>query len=83
MTRGRWSEDMPDNRQTLDQSLRAYTADGAHAGFMEEKTGRLREGMLADVCVFAANLEETDPAAFRGLRPRLTVCDGRVVFETP
>jgi predicted amidohydrolase YtcJ len=27
------------------------------------------------------DLEKTDPASFKGIRPRMTVCDGRVVFE--
>lgn len=81
MTRGRWAEDLPDNRQSLEEALRSYTADGAFAGFMENETGVLKEGMLADVCVLPVDLEKTDPAAFKGVRPRMTVCDGRVVFE--
>ena len=81
MTRGRWNDRMPDNRQSLHQALHAYTADGAHAGFMEGKTGVLKEGMLADICVLPVDLTRTDPATFKGIRPRLTVCDGRVVFE--
>ncbi len=80
MTRGRWNESMPDNRQSLHQSLHAYTADGAFAGFMEGKTGVLKEGMLADVCVMPVDLEKTDPATYKGIAPRVTVCDGRVVF---
>lgn len=80
MTRAPWSPAMPDNRQTLAQSFRACTADAAYAGFMEHKTGTLKEGMLADICVLPVNLEQTDPATFKGIRPRMTVCDGRVVF---
>ena len=81
MTRGRWAEDLPDNRQSLDEALRSYTADGAYAGFMENETGVLKEGMLADVCVLPVDLEKADPAALQGIGPRMTVCDGRVVFE--
>jgi predicted amidohydrolase YtcJ len=80
MTRGPWNDQMPDNRQSLGQSLRSYTADGAYAGFMEDKTGMLREGMLADICVLPVDLEKTDPAQYKGITPRMTVCDGRVVF---
>jgi predicted amidohydrolase YtcJ len=72
---------LPDNRQSLDQSLRSYTADGAYVGFMEEKTGVLKEGMLADICVLPVDLEATNPADYKGITPRMTVCDGRVVFE--
>ena len=44
------------------------------------KTGTLKVGMLADVTVLAGNLEQTDPEQIRTVRPRVTVCDGRVVF---
>jgi hypothetical protein len=81
MTRGRWNAAMPDNRQSLHQALHSYTADGAYAGFMEEKTGTLKEGMLADICVLPVDLEATDPATYKGITPRMTVCDGKVVFE--
>ena len=37
--------------------------------------------MLADLCVLPVDLEAADPADFKGLNPRMTVCDGRVVFE--
>lgn len=80
MTRGRWTDAMPDNRQSLAQAIHAYTADGAYAGFMEGQTGVLKEGMLADLCVLPVNLEKISPAAFRSIRPRMTICDGRVVF---
>lgn len=81
MTRGQWNDRMPDNRQSLHQAIHSYTADGAWAGFMEGKTGVLKEGMLADICVLPVDLQRTDPVAFKGIRPRMTVCDGRVVFE--
>jgi predicted amidohydrolase YtcJ len=81
MMRGRWNDEMPDNRQSLDQSLRSYTADGAYAVFMEQKTGTLKEGMLADICVLPVDLERTDPVQYKGITPRMTVCDGKVVFE--
>ena len=45
------------------------------------KTGVLKEGLLADICVLPFDLEMTDPATFKGTTPRATVCDGRVVFE--
>ncbi len=80
MTRMRWNDRMPDNRQSLHQALHSYTADGAYAGFMEGKTGVLRTGMLADICVLPVDLEKTDPASYKGITPRATVCDGRVVF---
>ncbi len=80
MTRMRWNDEMPDNRQSLDQTIRSYTEDGAYAGFMEDKTGVLKEGMLADICVLPVDLEKTDPASYKGIMPTMTICDGKVVF---
>jgi predicted amidohydrolase YtcJ len=48
---------------------------------MEGETGMLKEGMLADMCVLPVDLAKTDPATYNGIKPRMTVCDGRVVFE--
>jgi len=48
---------------------------------MEGKTGVLKEGLLADLCVLPVDLAKTDPATYNGIKPRMTVCDGRVVFE--
>jgi predicted amidohydrolase YtcJ len=80
MTRGRWSPDLPDNRVSLNEAIHSYTVEGAYAGFMDGKTGVLKPGHLADVTVLAADLEQTDPNAIRTVRPRITICDGQVVF---
>ncbi len=80
MTRMRWNDTMPDNRQSLDQSIRSYTEDCAYAGFMEGKTGVLKEGLLADVVVMPVDLEKIDPASYKGIVPAVTICDGKVVF---
>ena len=81
MTRKAWKAGMDDHRQTLDQSIRSYTADGAYAEFCEAKKGVLKPGMLADVVVLDANLEAIDAEAIESVLPVATICDGRVVFE--
>ena len=43
-------DDLPDNRQTLEEAIAAYTRDSAYADFMEGRKGQLKAGMLAD-CV--------------------------------
>jgi len=80
MTRGRWTPAMPDNRVSLHEAIHAYTVEGAYAGFMDGKAGVLKPGLLADVTVLAGNLERTDPGMIKTVRPRITICDGRVVF---
>ena len=81
MTRKAWKPGLRDQRQSLEQALRAYTADAAFAEFREDRKGKLRPGMLADVVVYGGNLETTDPDALHGIAPRFTICGGRVVHE--
>ena len=81
MTRKRWSDACPDNRSTLHQTLHAYTAGGAYAGFDEERLGMLKAGMLADVVVMDHDLEAMAPEALDQARAAVTICDGAIVWE--
>ena len=61
ITRTKWADDLPDQRQTLEQAIAGYTRDGAFTEFKEDRKGRLKHGMLADVTVLSGDLEKTDP----------------------
>lgn len=69
---------LPDQRQTLMQCIAGYTRDGAYAEFAESRKGKLKPGMLADVCVMNRNLEASSVDEIKGARALLTICDGRV-----
>jgi hypothetical protein len=73
--------DCPPQRQSLFDAMHAYTAAGAHAEFAEDRKGRLKEGYLADVIVLDGDIEETPAAVIGGLKPAITICDGRIVHE--
>jgi predicted amidohydrolase YtcJ len=70
----------PEERITLEQALRAYTAGVAYAGFMEGRTGTLRPGMLADLTVLDRDLFATPPDSLDAARVTTTIVGGRVVF---
>ena len=76
-----WSADLPDQRVSLGQVLEGYTWRGAHAGFMEDRLGRIAPGMLADLVLLSGDIEAVPTAEIPALGPRLTICDGRVTFE--
>ena len=40
---------MPEQKITVEEALRAYTAGGAYASFEERDKGTLAPGMLADL----------------------------------
>jgi predicted amidohydrolase YtcJ len=80
ITRTKWADDLPDQRQTLEQAIAGYTRDGAFTEFKEDRKGRLKHGMLADVTVLSGDMEKTDPERLHEITPIVTITDGKVVF---
>ncbi len=72
---------VPEQRLTVDEALRAYTAGGAHAGFAEGELGTLEAGKLADFVLIDRDLTRVDAGQLRDARVVLTVVGGRVVYE--
>jgi predicted amidohydrolase YtcJ len=48
---------------------------------MEDRKGMLKEGYLADVAVLNADMEKLLSHEISFVKPVMTICDGRVVFE--
>lgn len=72
--------DWGDNRQELHDALSAYTADGAFAEFNEDKKGRLKAGMMADIVVMSDNLETMAPETLDTAQPIATICAGGFTY---
>ena len=72
---------IPEQKITLDEALRAYTAGNAYAVFAETKRGVLRPGMLADVVLLDRDLFSIAPETIDQAQVRATVAGGRVVYE--
>jgi hypothetical protein len=73
---------MPEQKITVEEALRAYTAGGAWAGFQEDRLGTLERGKLADFVVLSADLFQVDPAGIRQVRVLRTVIGGREVYDS-
>jgi predicted amidohydrolase YtcJ len=74
--------DCPPQAQSLLDSIHGFTLAGAHMEFMEDRKGMLKEGYYADIAVLDADMEQTPAAAIGMIKPVMTICDGRVVFES-
>ncbi len=79
--RAPWAEGLPDQRQSLENLLLGYTRDAAYVEFQEGIKGQVKPGQLADLVVLSADLFATPDEAIPDVRPRLTVCDGRIIFR--
>ncbi|MBC3764170.1 amidohydrolase family protein [Quadrisphaera sp. RL12-1S] len=73
----------PDERLTLEQALRGYTAEGAWAWHAEGDLGVLRVGAKADLVVWSDDLyaHAEDSAALLEQQAALTVVGGEVVHD--
>lgn len=72
---------LAEQRVTLEEALRAYTAGVAYAGFMDARLGVLRPGMLADLVLLDRDLFRIAPETINQARVRATIVGGRVVCE--
>ncbi|NUM43328.1 MAG: amidohydrolase [Anaerolineales bacterium] len=82
LNRQPWQEGLAEHRQTLEQALLSYTREAAYAEFMEHEKGQLKPGYLADLVLLSEDIFAVPPAEIARVHPRMTVVDGRVVFET-
>lgn len=74
---------VPDQKITVEEALRAYTAGGAWAGFQEDRLGTLEHGRLADFVALAADPFQVAPEEIRNVRVLRTVVGGRDIYTAP
>jgi predicted amidohydrolase YtcJ len=78
MPPGGW---LPDQRVSIEDAIRAFTAGAAWAGLQEHELGRLAPGYLCDVTVFDADPFALDASALPQLPIAATLIEGEIVFR--
>jgi hypothetical protein len=74
---------IPQEKITVEEALRAYTATNAYGVFAERSRGRLTPGYAADLVVLDQDLMTIPPEAIDRVAVRATVVGGKVVFPRP
>jgi predicted amidohydrolase YtcJ len=72
---------IPEHRVSVETALRAYTSTAAYASFDDSVKGTIEPGKLADVVVLSQDPLAVPPMELHKTKVKLTVFDGRVVFE--
>ncbi len=72
---------VPEQKITVEEALRAYTAGSARAGFSEGDVGVLQAGKLADFVMIDRDLTTIPPETIRDAHVVRTVVGGKTVFE--
>lgn len=71
----------PEERATLDQMIASFTINGAYANFLEDTTGSLEVGKMADLIVLDDNLFFMPPDKISGVKVMMTFFAGKKVFS--
>jgi hypothetical protein len=71
----------PEERLSMADAIRNYTAEGAYATFEEREKGQVAAGMLADLVVHSKDLLTIAPGEILQTEADITVFNGRVVYE--
>lgn len=66
---------------SLEQAMHCLTYCGAYTQFAEDRRGRIRPGMLADIAVLSRDIFADGPEALRDTRADLTLLGGKAVFD--
>ena len=70
---------VPEQKISLEEAVRAYTAGSAYAEFGEREKGTLEAGKLADVVVLSQDIFRIDPEEIPKTKVVYTVVGGKVI----
>ncbi len=68
-------------RATVQQMIRSFTINGAYAMFMEQETGSIEPGKLADLVVLDQNLLKIKPVDIDKAEVVMTFFNGKLVYD--
>ncbi|MHC5537942.1 amidohydrolase, partial [Singulisphaera rosea] len=72
----------PDQKLSIEETLRGFTSGAAYAAFEEDRLGILKPGMRADLTIVDRDLFKAKPIEVLKARVVMTVLDGEIVYET-
>ncbi|UCH64343.1 MAG: amidohydrolase [Fidelibacterota bacterium] len=72
---------VPAEKITVAEALRCYTLHSARSGFMEDRTGTLEPGKLADFVVLSQDLFTIDPVDIPQAQIFMTIVGGKVQYQ--
>ncbi len=73
-------ETFPEERLTVDEALRLYTASAAYGSLEENVKGSIENGKLADLTVLSQDPYKTNPNQIKAIKVEMTIVGGRVVY---
>jgi predicted amidohydrolase YtcJ len=72
---------LPDERLDLETAVAAFTRGSAYVNFLDDETGTIEPGKLADLVVLPADILTCPPKLIEQMPVSMTMVGGRIVFE--
>jgi len=72
---------IPEQKISVEDAIRCYTINNAYASFEEDIKGSIEPGKLADLVVLSDDILTIDPADIKNVKVKMTVFDGKVIYE--
>jgi predicted amidohydrolase YtcJ len=72
---------IPEQKISVEETVRAYTYGSAYAEFQENVKGTLSVGKLADFVILSDDIFTINPNEIRNAKVLTTIVDGKVVYE--
>ncbi len=73
----------PEQRLTVEETVRGYTLGAAYAGRREKTEGSIERGKLADLIIVSQNIFAIEPHRLAETKVLTTIVGGRVVYQAP
>jgi predicted amidohydrolase YtcJ len=74
---------VPEQRLTVEETVRGYTLGAAYAGRREKTEGSIELGKLADLIIVSQNIFAIEPHRLAETKVLTTIVGGRVVYQAP
>jgi len=71
---------IPEEKISVEEAVRAYTAGSAYAEFQENEKGTIAVCKLADLVILSRDIFTIDPNEIDKVKVVMTIMDGRVVY---
>ncbi len=81
--RARTKPFLPEQRLDLETALTAFTMGSAYVNHLDDRTGSIEAGKLADLVVLDRDLFTEEPGAIADTKVLLTLVEGQKVHEAP
>jgi hypothetical protein len=71
----------PEQRISVKEAIRMYTAEGAWQEHMENIKGSIEAGKLADLCILDQDILNIEPHNIKDIKTIMTIVGGNIVYD--